>query len=314
MLIVIEGCDLTGKSTLAARLAEMVDDSVVHHAGPCREHPLVEYEMPLADYDPNDAHAEIPEHPILDRWHLGEQVWPQIFKRETKLDVAVARHLELFMRSRGAWYVYAERSAPRLQEAIRNADPPEPITPAQVPLVLDLFERAVQFAGRPCSSWNFERDGETVMEGIISNAFAMAEGVWPVWDIIGHSWIGSPAPRVILVGDTPAPVQKHTASIPGAVFAPFTATSGHYLFEWIPEWWRDALLVNAWHGERRTKLFDLWFATGMPSVIALGQKAVEACEQEGVPFNPVPHPQWWRRFNYHDGPGYYNLLKEAACL
>src|SRR4249920_1716146 len=107
MLIVIEGIDRTGKSTLATSLAVATGGDIIHAAKPTK-HPIDEYVGPLINYDPTDTSDD--NTLILDRWHIGELVWPGFFGRSSALDDAVFRWIEMFMKSRGAVYVWADRT------------------------------------------------------------------------------------------------------------------------------------------------------------------------------------------------------------
>lgn len=72
MITIIEGADATGKSTYAHRLAERTGRQYVHKGAP---EPGVswqeEYLRPL----------ERGDRKVLDRWHLGELVWSEVFGR-----------------------------------------------------------------------------------------------------------------------------------------------------------------------------------------------------------------------------------------
>lgn len=77
-IIIIEGTDGTGKTTYAKSLAE-AHGGVYRHAGaPTAETWWEEY------LDPLSLHLTGPEAGqllVLDRWHLGEMVWPSLFGR-----------------------------------------------------------------------------------------------------------------------------------------------------------------------------------------------------------------------------------------
>src|SRR5580765_4211415 len=104
MLIIIEGPDGVGKTTLAEslakELAESGDEVELLHRGPPKSHPLDEYVLPLLDYVPG-----LGRHVICDRWHWGEAVYPQVLDRTSLLDDPVFRYIEMFLRSRGALVV-----------------------------------------------------------------------------------------------------------------------------------------------------------------------------------------------------------------
>lgn len=74
MRIIIEGADLTGKSTLAKRLAEDFDLSYVH---------VVRKDLHTKDFYMNllDKHDV-----VFDRHFIGESVYPFLFDREPKFN------------------------------------------------------------------------------------------------------------------------------------------------------------------------------------------------------------------------------------
>lgn len=309
MLIVIEGVDQTGKTELAHRLRAELEKSEparVVHAGPPTRHPLEEYETALADYDPHG------EHLILDRWHLGEHVWPRIFNRKSALDIAVARHIELFMRSRGTWLVYAVRDSGKLKRELVEHN--EPLLPQDLATALELFDSAVAFSGYPCSVWDYEHCDDDHVHDIIGHAFREAYRAERVWSVTSE-WIGSPSPRVLLVGDEFGPLRFGTDP-PPVPFAPYLATSGHFLLRVLPEsLWRDIAVVNAKVG-RTGEVQDLdriWRLLGRPAVVALGGAADFCLTDAGVPHGTVPHPQYWRRFRHHEAGEYAIQIQRKAA-
>jgi hypothetical protein len=76
-IILIEGVDGTGKTTLARTLQQVSSHRALLHAGPPKTtSAFTEYVKPLEmAYDGWTI--------ICDRWHLGELVWPAIFERES---------------------------------------------------------------------------------------------------------------------------------------------------------------------------------------------------------------------------------------
>lgn len=46
-------------------------------------------------------------------------------------------------------------------------------------------------------------------------------------------------------------------------------------------------------------------------VIALGKSAAARCRELGIGHAEIPHPQYWRRFHHSDPTGYHDLLKGA---
>lgn len=97
-LVVIEGCDGTGKTRLASELSHyMSDGAYTLHRGPLMRNPLVEYIDDLVKrYNP------LTRDIICDRWHIGELVYGPLYRGESQLTPTMFRFIELFLESRGA--------------------------------------------------------------------------------------------------------------------------------------------------------------------------------------------------------------------
>lgn len=71
MLILIEGHDGTGKTTLARKLVAATGAEYLHKSAPTAPTAYAEYVAPL----------EAGKSYVCDRWHLGELVYPAIYGR-----------------------------------------------------------------------------------------------------------------------------------------------------------------------------------------------------------------------------------------
>lgn len=72
MIVILEGTDGVGKTTLAKSFAQTWNAKYFHARQPQSDNWHSEYVDPLYDID---------GHAVLDRWHLGEIVWPAIWDR-----------------------------------------------------------------------------------------------------------------------------------------------------------------------------------------------------------------------------------------
>ena len=70
MIVIIEGCDGTGKTTLAKKIAKKFKLKYLHESAPPK--PGYEYYAEKALTLPNNC--------VVDRFHLGECVYPRIKK------------------------------------------------------------------------------------------------------------------------------------------------------------------------------------------------------------------------------------------
>ena len=72
MITIIEGADGTGKTTYANKLVELYNAKYLHAEQPSNKIWSDEYIRPIKHHNM-----------VLDRWHLGEIVWPTIYGRES---------------------------------------------------------------------------------------------------------------------------------------------------------------------------------------------------------------------------------------
>lgn len=309
MLIVIEGIDLTGKSTLARRLQEKLGGEsrcMIIHAGPPARTSVEEYETSLNDYDPRNR-----SHLILDRFHLGEYVWPQIFGRETDMDLAVRRHVDMFLESRGAVVVYGERPLELLATELVEND--EPLKPYLLQKASCLFEETKTFSDRTHHVWDYEDGDGLLINAIIRHAYQKASFARNIWDTCGPAFVtGSLRPSFLLVGDEQGPKKEGRIEPSLVPFAPFKATSGHYLLGALNVW-RHSMIINS-RDRDSGHVYDIKKLTedlGNPRVLALGKRADALLTHDGITHASVPHPQYWRRFNHHRQEEYATMITEA---
>jgi hypothetical protein len=298
LLIIIEGVDCTGKSTLADELAFNAMGEVIHRSKPAR-HPLEEYVIDIARYSPVDWNRTI----IGDRWHVGETVWPTIFGRRTDFDLAMFTYVEAFLRSRGALMVHATGElhaiAARLEE--RGDDL---LDPSDLGRAWEMFhERFRRMNTLPVVTHSIE--DPLVVRHAVDRAAALAStascGLRVTDHIVGNTF----DPQILLVGD-----EVNTPGEP-LPFVPYPSTSGHYLFELALDWPRVAI-TNAYRDGAPAPLDVLWRALNRPAVVALGRRSASVLEDLEVPAGVVPHPQYVRRFHHGRAAAYEDYIRLAA--
>lgn len=128
MLIIIEGADCTGKSTLARAIMETdVENGMTYitKGPPTYKNPVQEYLWPLSRYVPGDGF-----HYVCDRWHIGEMIYPEVFNRETTMNKEHFKIIDGVLRNLGAfvihlhpgWDTVKERYEKRGDKRITNID------------------------------------------------------------------------------------------------------------------------------------------------------------------------------------------------
>jgi len=85
MIIILEGCDKTGKTTLANKLFERTDFKMYKSSQP-KKPPYEEYMEMLDIIGKEDA--------IIDRFHLGEMVYGPIYRGKSNLTNIQFKYIE----------------------------------------------------------------------------------------------------------------------------------------------------------------------------------------------------------------------------
>ncbi len=307
MLILLEGCDRSGKSTLAEELADITGGEVIHRGKPeC--HPLEEYESFLEDYVPGSGQTL-----ILDRWHVGERVWPGVFNRQSAYDLPMFRHTEMYLRSRGACLIYAARDDKRAWSAeLKQFE--EPIHGKSLTKALKLYDEAL--AERYPNEWWYDftvekgRGRQQWLTDFLAFALREESTAAKMYDVT-REWVGNPQPQVMLVGEQVGlgPLLEKYPNAPRVPFVPYKETSGHFMLNELGDEWRDVAIVNSHRRDGTPESLEaMWERLGYPEIVALGKiafaRARDAFDDVAEVLS-IPHPQFVRRFKRAEGPGWY---------
>lgn len=309
MLIILEGPDGAGKTTLAHRLTELIksqnslNEVRYIHAGPPERHPLDEYLHSLTHYRPNTLY-----HIILDRWHWGESVYPELLQRPTKLDFPARWAIDAYLKRLGAIVVlvdqfdaeyittYAERG--EYDELTRLAD-----TKAA-------FAATAALSHLPFLRYNWKDSRTSSLQEITEVAAGLAANYRSLNNFT--TYCGPRWPTWLLLGD----VRHHTNLINAApAFVPFPTTSGHFLLKALESafdrseqekiGWANACDVD--------DVGELWLQLGRPNVVVLGKnsfaKTAFSCIRG---FGAAPHPQFARRFHNGKRSEYGAAIRHAV--
>lgn len=310
MLIIIEGPDGAGKTTLANRLVTYIAAKFpthrvkLLHKGPPTRHPLTEYAVPLLDYIPGEG-----THYILDRWHWGEMVYPAVTGRKTEMTDAMFVYTEMLVRQRGGLVV--NLTAPDGVLLERCAGRPEMFGEDVILKASTLFTELSDRTYTPI------RFNSVLVEDIVDSA-RQREHLATIMRDQRTPVMSTFSPKVLLFGDVRVcpggaecrhRVRHYTR---GTAFMPYSATSGDYLINaYGPfELLRDHVaLANACDVDDPARIRDVFH---FPSIIALGSKAHNRLARERIRHASVPHPQYVRRFHHAAAAEYGQLIREVV--
>ncbi len=310
MLIIIEGPDGAGKTTLAQQIMSQVPSDravTIHHAQAPQYHALREYEDPLHGYSP------INEDIICDRWHLGEYVYPEIFQRATSFDSPTRLHIELFLKKLGALVVHLDPSHDVVRRNITDRGvetEQDKRATERFAETCELFRYAVLACGLPTYHVTHQMYDEVDVAEIIMRARRLertAVALEPFTTYVGRQLI-----ETLLVGDVRGTVRNPVRDLSPA-FVPYPGTSGHFLMSAL----LDAVYVNVGiinvnDTDDVVGALDVIDFTGPRQVVALGANAHNRLSALGIEHGVVPHPQFVRRFHHGGCRAYGRAIITAA--
>lgn len=323
MLIIIEGPDGAGKTTLAKTLENLIRREEpeakveVWHRGAPKSHALNEYALPLFDYRPGRGH-----HIICDRWHLGELVYSRVRRNgETTMTPGVRRWIEMFLASRGAYVVGIDLMTERdYADVYRYRGDPHIVSQlAELRMVRQMYDELGTHYYFMIGPGVATDDAETLADFDRSTANVMRaaqrreRAATRLNDFV--TYVGDPTPNVLVVGDVRHRVLDVCEDPMRPAFMPYPPTSGNYLMAALEVFARtygrhSVALVNA---NDVDDVRAAWERVGRPSsVVALGTYAHKTLQRINVSHGMVPHPQYARRFHFSQVDRYADALVGAA--
>jgi thymidylate kinase len=305
VIIVLEGPDKAGKTTLAdafARVLEKEGSVARIHCGPLRRHPLDEYLRQVLEscrrYD----------HVVCDRLHVGEQIYGPMLRDGSKMSLAEENYIDMGLAAQGAQLIYVLPDEEVLVKRMEEGD-----TLVNVDQVLEARRRYFDHRSARASVesslgiWSIEHSDEINVDGFVRHY----ESVQPPINYANRhpSYVGNGIVSALFVGDQLS-VSGRSKGLPTA-FAPYGWSSGTFLMEALQDTlaFIDCGLVNSDDHELRR----LWELLKHPRMVALGARAVNRLNAAGLPADAfAPHPQWVKRFHNSKKLQYGHALHRLA--
>lgn len=304
MIVVLEGTEAVGKTTLAEELKGIWDNvilldgtgvtMVLHTGPPDTSRPVYpQYAEPLIDERFRATVLDPDSLVVLDRFHLGDLIYGPVLRGGPALTTEQLSHLELTLKGLGAFTAVLSATEDEIQARMG----PDRDDMIDADTAVKLNREYLDLAGRlrwPVINPTAYRPGE-LARSIIGKARVLTAGAKDLYDHPGY--VGSPAPMVLFVGDQPS---GWTADDPiWPAFYPSVITgSASYLLRALESAQANVAygLCNANDG---TDVRALWETLHRPIVVGLGRRAQAMLSAAGLSYTDHPHPQWVRRF-MHD--------------
>lgn len=324
MFIIIEGTDGAGKSSLIQALEDELNASYgkpylkkFHKSKPeesTRRWVLNDYVISIEDADWSDTHV------IADRWHWGEVTYAPLKRPDTNKDgygllsKAGWRWVELFLASRGAMQIHLKQPLEILEARlkVRGDDYIELNELAEIKEAYNLASMlTIGITHVQPDPDDFSKLPELARQ-LLASAVERAQSVEFLTDY--KDYIGSPRPRLLLVGDRHNATKRY-GNETRLAFMPVDGNSGEYLLNHLPtEQWKDIGMINA--NDTSHDIAELWVALGQPPVVALGRLAEHGLRNKhgfhDNEYYTVPHPQFVRRFANKHGDEYGQAIMDLA--
>jgi hypothetical protein len=302
-VIVLEGPDGAGKSTLARRIIEhdalLTRRRHLMHRGPIRSDALTEYLRPLNEVV-DDAQNGVDSVFVFDRWHVGELIYGPILRGRSRLTDVQAVYIEMVLQSLGCCFLHVSQPIHAL-EARWEIEPDDLIKKEQLREIANKYWEYTFWHDHwatisPTEDSPIPFSLETV---VATRTPAPLPG----------RYVGPKRPKVLLLGDARAANGLHW-SWP---FVPQGHLSGDWLIEAMitggVQYMRVGL-VNACELTTHD-LYKLWQDLEWPAVISLGRNAEKAWKRLSVNTGiRIHHPQYMKRFHSGDKEAYGKIIKE----
>lgn len=306
MIIVLEGCDGTGKTTLAKALVGRGFE-VVHNGPPPKRGSLFEH------YTRQLRRVRRGQDVVFDRLHLGELVYGPVMREGSRLTWPEAWLLNRLLFGMGGLLVKCQAPLDWVLDGWKKRRPQEYVDgQLKVLRVVESYERL--FSGLQGSRVAaYHVDQYAYVGGADHYAQLLLNFRRDDQNLARHGAVGDPKARYLILGELA------NSKLGLAFYA--TDNSSRFLNEalWAAGYEEPELLfANAFTQRGRRRNLKV-FMERQPSVadpdakprtvIALGQLAQQVCEEQGVPHHKAPHPQYWKRFHGKDRQGYVDLLR-----
>lgn len=305
MLIILEGVDGAGKTTLATNLFDQLQPHAptrVLHRGPMTGDWLEEYELDLEDYWPHCG-----EHIICDRWHVGELVYGPVLRGITKLTPGQRAHVEKFLMRRGAVLVHVTAPTSAVHRRLEERGD-DLVSQSMIPDLFDGYYREFMESNMPVYSYITDGDNADDNCGPLLKVGALTEGRAHALHEF-QTYVGAVDPSLLLLGETRLRHNGELKYPDKAAFTPRSGTSGEFLLRSLP---RDVSFGCGIANALEEDIGLLWQRLGEPMIVALGKEAARECERAELPYGAVPHPQYVRRFHSKRSLEYGRAIREAA--
>lgn len=294
MIIVLEGCDRVGKTTLANELSRNFN-AEIHHFSKPKGDPYKEYGFFINGLDPEKNY-------VLDRFHVGELVYGEIYRGKPALSIDQLIYLDMRLRSFNTVLIHCDSDVETVKSKFIECGE-ESTKICDVDLVLSKFREKIVLSSLETLSYNWKMsqpDKQALFKKISTFNDMKRLKKEEVVDYVGDS-----QPEFLFLGDTKNPNKTESGV--------FDSRSGKFLFRALSN---TGFLKTKKIGVTNSDILtiDFYKRLGSPRVICLGKNSLARTTKKGIASVQVYHPQWVFRFGGQDSMvKYRDSLKEVMA-
>jgi thymidylate kinase len=294
MLVIIEGADKTGKTTLAKAIAGELGYEYVHFSTP-KGPPADEY---------IDFLLALKRPTVCDRFHLGELVYGPLLRGKPGLTPLQLATIERVMRLQPTVVIHAVTDMKLANDRLVHSTEHEVVNTEQNKAAARLFAEVVPNTNAgPVLRYNgvSQDDIRSVIAEI--RKLEVATGSLPAYTGIGTVT----GQRLVFVGEQ----VNQNVTWRGLPFD--KGASSQFLLDVFAEAGVPEKAVYICNADKLTEDEAADLDEGRTRFISLGKKADNKLAAFGIPHKALPHPQWVKRFNFRQKDAYINDMRQA-CL
>lgn len=296
MLIIIEGADKTGKTTLAKAIEKRFGYRY-HHSGPPKGHPADEY---------IDFLLNLKRPTVCDRFHLGELVYGPMFRGKAGISPLELLTIERVLRLKQTILIHAVTDISLANKRLHVSTQKEMVDDTKNQVAATLFNDVVRQSNL---NTILRYDGSSK-----KNLDAMLELIDMVMPQridrqASYTGIGTVSgPKLVFVGEQ---VNKNV-TWRGLPFD--KGLSSEFLAETFEIAGLKESRIYICNADKVTpdELTKLGVYRGSAKVIALGKIADKKLTSLGIQHKALPHPQWVKRFHYKKQHVYAQSMRDAC--
>lgn len=290
MIIILEGSDKVGKSTLARTLCQKYDACSYHFSAP-KGDPYKEYMGFLDQADPSKNY-------VLDRFHVGELVYGELYRGKSKLSLDQLWYLDLRLMSHHAVLVHCSTDAEMVKRKFIE-DREETSKSEDIQVILESFKNKVNLS--LLKKFNYDWQDKTCLPALEKLLdYVVQEPRLSKEEL--KSYIGIPEPKMLFLGDTRNERMKDKGV--------FESRSGKFLVKCIE---RIGGFSNQAVGITNSDLLtkEFYEKLGKPKIVCLGKKSLLRTTKLRLSAFHIQHPQWMFRFGGQNALNTYcKILKD----